>query len=187
MRNDTTNEASSPSHNESHSNNKEILADDQAQSKKAGQTNVVDKNMKLNDKQLEILRPVAKYSLLVSISLVSTFILGLLAGLRGIQETNTILHIISLYTAFDVVVNTICLTFQYSFNDKRFHRYCRKPFKCSQRVFEKVTINQLIKISKKQSYQGTLARALSKSVIDNDQKDNPTQIEIEQAKEVGSG
>ena len=174
MRNDTTKEASTSD------KNKQIAGHGSQQNQT---NNNGKKRLSLNDTQLEILRPVAKYSLLVSISLVSTFILGILAGLRGIKETNTILHIISLYTAFDVIVNTICLTFQYSFNDRTFHKYCGRPFRWSQNIFEKITIQQLEKISKKQGYQGTVARALSNSVIENNKsKGNvlSTQPEMQQ-------
>ena len=112
-----------------------IFAQKMYQLLKMRQSSILSQNssseMQLNQQQIALLYTTTKYTLLLSIAMISTWI----SGAQGLYyllyswtiETNPFGFIIS---SIDIVTNIICLYLQFPFNKKYYDKYCKCLVNC---------------------------------------------------------
>ena len=87
--------------------------------------------MQLNQQQIALLYTTTKYTLLLSIAMISTWISGANAMYRTLHTWSTEVHPTGfMISSIDIVTNIICLYLQFPFNKKYYDKYCRYLVNC---------------------------------------------------------
>ena len=92
-----------------------------------------------------MIRDMSKYTILISVAAVSSFLMCILVIIGSVIDTIRALIIVANFTIIDGIINVICLTLQFYFSKKYYDICCSKLQKTCERRYTKNVNSRLQK------------------------------------------